>query len=343
MSARRSGAVGVEPEHRQRRRRLAEQLRHALGAGAVTGERDRAAVGAGLRQRLGVTAVVTAKAARGLVDDERDVAVGAPPRPAAGSAAQRTATNRGGSASRSPSRGLADLAERLRPSAHAADRSPPRRSACRPPPPRAAPPVGALGQLQPGQAVPALRPRRRAAADEDGAGRLRARRGHLPRVVARIALLLVGRRRAPRRPRSAPDREPARTPPTAGPTQTLASPRAQTVPLVAALAGREPGVKESDAVTEARREPSDGLRRRGRSREPARSRRARGPARPRRRSTAWYWGHEHQCVIYDEHERWGARALPRQRRDPRAASGRGDGGGRATPSTPVSATWSGGA
>ena len=24
-----------------------------------------------------------------------------------------------------------------------------------------------------------------------------------------------------------------------------------------------------------------------------------------RRITAWYWGHEHQCVIYDEHERWG--------------------------------------
>jgi len=24
-----------------------------------------------------------------------------------------------------------------------------------------------------------------------------------------------------------------------------------------------------------------------------------------RRITAWYWGHEHQCVIYDQHERWG--------------------------------------
>jgi hypothetical protein len=27
-----------------------------------------------------------------------------------------------------------------------------------------------------------------------------------------------------------------------------------------------------------------------------------------KRITAWYWGHEHQCVIYDPHEEWGLAA-----------------------------------
>src|SRR5262249_22757334 len=57
---------------------------------------------------------------------------------------------------------------------------------------RKLPPVDAAGELQPVQGVPALRPWRSAAAEQDGAGPGGTAAGDLACVVARIALLLVG-------------------------------------------------------------------------------------------------------------------------------------------------------
>ena len=51
--------VGIQPEHRQRRERLAQLDLQALRADAVARDRGRPAVRAGMRRALGVTAVVT--------------------------------------------------------------------------------------------------------------------------------------------------------------------------------------------------------------------------------------------------------------------------------------------
>ena len=262
MGAGGSGAVGVEAKHGLRRHRFADQLSDTLGPGAMAGQGDGAAVRAALRQRFGMAAVVAAKPARALVDDERDVALGAPPPSAAGSTAhERRPATAVQHHDRLPA-DIADLAECLdgprvegtaiprgRPHVEHVHRG--QRDA-----------VGALRQLEPGQAVPALRTRRRAAADEDGPGRLRATGRHLPRVVARIPLLLVGGVVLlvhHDQPGIANRREHGR--PGADAHPRLA--RVQAMPLVAALAGREPGVKQGHVVAEPRREPGDGLRREG--------------------------------------------------------------------------------
>ncbi len=57
---------------------------------------------------------------------------------------------------------------------------------------RQRPPVHPARQLQPLQLLPALRPRRRGAAEQDRAGFGRPAARDVPRVVARVALLLVG-------------------------------------------------------------------------------------------------------------------------------------------------------
>ena len=107
--------------------------------------------------------------------------------------------------------------------------------------------VGALRQLERGAGGPsspgaASRCRRRGRPRPDCARRTR----HLPRVVARVPLLLVGRIVLlvdHDQPEIAHRREHGR--PGADADHRLA--RAQPVPLVAALAGRQPGVKERHA------------------------------------------------------------------------------------------------
>ena len=120
-------------------------------------------------------------------------------------------------------------------------------------------PVGALAQLEPRQRVPGLRPRRGGADQQRGARPPRALGGHAARVVARVALVLVGGvvllvdhhepepldGREHRRAR--PDRDPR-----------LAG--AQPPPLVVALALAERGVQQRDGVAEARLEAPDRLR-----------------------------------------------------------------------------------
>ncbi len=81
------GAVGVEAEHGQGRHRLVEHGGQPLGAGAIAGERHRAALGARLRNRRCVTAVVTLQALLALVEHQRDLAAIAPESVSAGPAA----------------------------------------------------------------------------------------------------------------------------------------------------------------------------------------------------------------------------------------------------------------
>ena len=226
--------------------------------GAVAGEGDRAALGARLRDRLGVAAVVTLKALLALVEDQRDLAVGALEGVPAGSAAdeRRPATpveedDRLGAR-------LADLGERLQ-----------RARVKRARPGRAATQVhdldrrqlaavGPARQLEPPQAQPALGPGRGAAGEQRRPRFARPVAGHLARVVARIALLLVGgvvllvdhhqaevaHRGEDRRARADADPRLARV---------------QALPLVAALARRQPRVEQRHAVAEPRREPRDRL------------------------------------------------------------------------------------
>ena len=77
--------VGVQPEHRQRRERLAQLGLEALRADAVARDRGRAAVRAGMRRALGVTAVVADQPLRVAVavQRERHVAAAAHPGPPA--------------------------------------------------------------------------------------------------------------------------------------------------------------------------------------------------------------------------------------------------------------------
>ena len=73
------GRVGVEPEDRQRREQARELVLETLGAGAVAGKGNRAAVGAGRRHDLGVAAVVARDPAARPVQHQGDVALAALP------------------------------------------------------------------------------------------------------------------------------------------------------------------------------------------------------------------------------------------------------------------------
>ena len=192
MAARGGDAVGVEAEHGQGRHRLVEQGGQALGPGAVVAEGDRAALGARLGSRLGSAAVVALKALLALVEDERDLAVRALEGVPAGSAAdERRPAAPVEEHDRLGAR-LADLGERLRGARMKRAR-----------PGRAATQVHDLGrrqlatvgparQLEPWQSQPALGPGRGAAGEERRPRFGRPVAGDLARVVAGIALLLVG-------------------------------------------------------------------------------------------------------------------------------------------------------
>ncbi len=250
-------AVGVEPEDLQRREHLRQLGLDPLGPGPDPRDRHRGAFGARLGLRLGVAAVVTAQCAVA-VQDERDVAVGALPGVAAGSAGEvrRPAApvdqqDRLASLPR-------DLVERLagprvkRPG----DAAPHVDDLHR----RQRPAVDAAGQLEPLELMPALGPRRRRAAEQHCAGVGGAPPRDLPRVVAGIALLLVGgvvllvdhdQAEIPHRgedDRARPDADPR-----------LAG--AQAAPLVVARAGGHPRVEQGDRVAEAATEAIHGLRR----------------------------------------------------------------------------------
>jgi hypothetical protein len=185
-----------------------------------------------------VTAVVAVQAAR-TVKDERDVAVGALPGATAGAAAEerREAAPVDENDRLSPfGRQGAERLAGARMQDAGATRAPAQVEDLDR---RQAPAIDALGQLDPLELGPALRPRRRRAEDERGAGRLRAPAGDLARVVARVALLLVGRvvllvdddQAEP-----VDRREHGRARPDADPRLA----RAEPVPLVAPRAGGEP-------------------------------------------------------------------------------------------------------
>ena len=110
-------------------------------------------------------------------------------------------------------------------------------------------------------ALPALRPRRRAAVDGDRALERRPLRRDGARVVARVGLLLVGRSRAPRRRRSGPGRGTGAKTAERAPTTTRRLARDDPLALVAPLGLGQARVQDGDAVAEARPEAAEGLRR----------------------------------------------------------------------------------
>ncbi len=159
-----------------------------LRAGADARELDRAAVRAVLRQRLRVPAVVAMQPLVA-VERQRDVAAPAPPRPAAGTAVDRT---RDASAVEEEDRAPASLLhagelgkqrsrERIATLTPQVDDADARH--------RGADPKGEREPLEP---RPALGPRRGAPVHGDRALQSGSLGGHRPRVVARVGLLLVG-------------------------------------------------------------------------------------------------------------------------------------------------------
>ena len=125
---------------------------------------------------------------------------------------------------------------------------------------RQAGPVDARGQAQARERVDRLRARGRAAGHEDGAGLRGAALGHAARVVARVALVLVGRvvllvDHDQAQPAHRGEDGRARA------DAHARLPRPQPRPLVVALARRELGVQDGDRVAEARDEARDDLRR----------------------------------------------------------------------------------
>ncbi len=148
-----------------------------------------AALRAARRRRLAVAAVVAGDVPAAAVQHERDVAVGAAPHPSAGAAGEEV---RPAAAveqhDRLAARG-ADVRERLRGervqalrlAAHVEHLHRGQR-----------PPVDAVGEHRRGQAVDALRPRRGAAGEQHRAAARGALGGDVARVVARVALVLVG-------------------------------------------------------------------------------------------------------------------------------------------------------
>ena len=136
--------------------------------------------------RLAMAAVMAGQQAVGAVHDERDVARRALPRPPARAAGQEVRPP----AAVEQDDGLARVGQRLVGErvqgalrlAHVDDLDRRQRRA-----------VDARGQAQARERVHRLRARRRAAGDEHGAGLRGAALGHAARVVARVALVLVGR------------------------------------------------------------------------------------------------------------------------------------------------------
>jgi hypothetical protein len=182
-------AVRIEPEDLERGQEVGKLRLHSLGPRSDPGNRHRRALGARLGLRLGVPAVVAAQAAVP-VEDQRHVAVGALPGVAAGAAGEM----RGPPSPVDQEDGLAvgacDLREHLArtrmqrtgdAASHVDDLD--RRQPAS---------VHAARELQPFELVPAFGTGGGRAAEEHGAGLRRAPPRNLPRVVPRVALLLIG-------------------------------------------------------------------------------------------------------------------------------------------------------
>ncbi len=92
----RGGHVGVEPEHGQRPHQLLELPLELLRARPVARHRRGPAVAAHRRNRLTVPAVVAGHLGGGAVQDERHVAVGALPHPAAARGTRGSSTSHAG-------------------------------------------------------------------------------------------------------------------------------------------------------------------------------------------------------------------------------------------------------
>ena len=249
--------VGVQAEHRQRGDHALELALEPLGAGAVAGDRHRAAVGARARHGLAVTAVVAGDAPGGPVEHQRHVALRAFPDPAARPAREevgpaapveqddRLLLARADSIQRFP-RARVEQPRRAE-HAHELDRRE------RP----AVHPVRKRGALEP---RPALRSRGGAPHHQRRSGLHGAALRDPAGVVTGIALLLVGgvvllvdddeaeigERGEDRRPRAHAD-------------PRLAPPEPQ--PLVVALARAEPRVEHGNRVAEALLEAGRRLRR----------------------------------------------------------------------------------
>ena len=248
--------IGVEPEPLQLGNPLLELSLEPLRAGSDPREVDRAARRTRLGRRLGEAAVVAVERVVA-VEDERDVAVRAAPRLAAGTAVDR---RRDAAPVEQEDRlaasfgQLAELGEercreRIAGLAAQVDDAHGRQLGADP-----------LAELEPLERRPALRPRRGAAVHGDRSFERGALRGDRPRVVARVGLLLVGRvvllvdadepeirhRREDRRARSDHDR---------GLT------RRDSLALVAPLGVGQRRVQDRDPFTEARPKAPDRLRR----------------------------------------------------------------------------------
>ena len=189
----------------------------------------------------------------GAVHDERDVARRAAPRAPARAAGQEVrpaaAVEQDDRLARVGQRLVGERVQRALRRAHVDDLDRRQRRA-----------VDAPGQAQARERVHRLGARRRAAGDEHGAGLRGAALGHAARVVARVALVLVGRVVLlvdDDEADVAHGREDRR----ARPDAHARLPRAQPRPLVVALAGGELGVKDGDGVAEARHEARHDLRR----------------------------------------------------------------------------------
>ena len=208
---------------------------------------------AALRHALAVAAVMAGERALRAVQDERDVAVRAHPRVPARAAVDEVrpaaAVEQHDRLRRVDERVARVGVQRARRLAHVDDLHRRQRLA-----------VDARGQAHAAQRVDGLRARGRAAGEQQRAGLPRAPRGDVARVVARVALVLVGGvvllveddeaepldRREDGRARADADARRA---------------AAQARPLVVALAGGELGVQDRDGVAEAVGEAADDLRR----------------------------------------------------------------------------------
>ena len=185
------GRVGVEPQHREAvaGERHLQLVFEPLGAGAVSGDGHRGAVGTALRQRLTVTAVVARDRTAGPVKHERHLTVRAHPDMAACTAGQEVrpaaAVQQHDRLAPLPrkvgERQARDWMQRVVGAAHVKDLDRRQRAAVDPP-----------GQRQPPVAVHALRAWGRAARDQHRAVHLGTALGDCARVVTGVALVLVG-------------------------------------------------------------------------------------------------------------------------------------------------------
>ena len=248
--------VGVEPDQLQLGHLCGELALEPLGPRPDPRELDRAAHRTFVGRRLRVSAVVAAQHPVA-VQHEGHVAVGAAECRAAGAAVQR---GRDPAAVQEqdrlapvlgdrPELGEKRRRERVAGLAPEVDEPHGRQAAAE-----------ALAQLEPLEALPALRPRRRAPVDGHRAFERGALGGDRARVVAGIGLLLVrgivllvhadeaepAHRREDRRPRTDHD-----------PRVTAGDP----LPLVAALGVGQARMQERDRVAEPCAEAADGLRR----------------------------------------------------------------------------------